>query len=741
MTTKLGTTALLAWLCACAAPAAVPTASAPAPSGPTVHHDLRVSLEPPAGHLAVEDTVTLSPALRAHVGDVVPFSLHAGLAPERVGGGEKLESLARNEGGPVPLERFAVKLAPGDRAFTVRYGGELSHPVRETGDGAKKDSDSPGLVSAEGVVLQGESGWVPALADESLTFTLEIRLPAGWDAVSQGARTRHERSEQGTLVRWESPEPQEEVFLVAAPFVERSRTGGRVAVQTFLRKDDPALADTYLDAGERYLAMYDALLGPYPYAKFAVVENFWETGYGMPSFTLLGPHVIRLPFLVDSSYPHEILHNWWGNGVYVDPARGNWSEGLTAYLADHLVQEQRGQGAEHRRSSLQRFADYVATNADFPVREFRARHGEVTQAVGYDKVLMVFHMLRQRMGDERFVAGLRRFYAEYRFHDATFSALARSMSAAAGEDLGPWFAQWIDRPGAPELRLASATAAAKDGRSVLELTLAQSQPGATFELDVPVAVTLASSPKAVRRVVRLKDRRQTFSIELDGKPVRVDVDPEFDVFRRLDAAELPPALSGAFGAQAAVLVLPASAPPDLRSAYAALAAEWSRAGSEVVTDAQLAQIPAGKAVWILGWENRLRGAVASALVAHGATLGPDALRLGSTTLSRRDRTVVAAARSPADPAQVVVFVGAERPGALPGLARKLPHYGGYGLLGFEGDTPTNVAKESWPVLRTPLAAAVGTDALVERAALPPRTALAELPRSTVPARGTAGAGP
>ena len=34
--------------------------------------------------------------------------------------------------------------------------------------------------------------------------------------------------------------------------------------------------------------MYRGLIGPYPYQKFALVENFWETGYGMPSFTLLG---------------------------------------------------------------------------------------------------------------------------------------------------------------------------------------------------------------------------------------------------------------------------------------------------------------------------------------------------------------------------------------------------------------------------------------------------------------------
>ena len=41
--------------------------------------------------------------------------------------------------------------------------------------------------------------------------------------------------------------------------------------------------------------------------------------------------------------------------MYVDYAGGNWCEGLTAYLADHLLQEQQGQGAEYRRDTLQKY--------------------------------------------------------------------------------------------------------------------------------------------------------------------------------------------------------------------------------------------------------------------------------------------------------------------------------------------------------------------------------------------------
>lgn len=723
------------------------TQAPPAPVRAEVHHEIEVALAPGEGRLAVTDTVTLSPELRARLGDAVAFTLHAGLAPERVGPGGPLAPAAAGAGAPgddgddppVPLERFAVPLRPGERTFTVRYAGRIFHPIERGEEYARSMSTSPGLVSAEGAVLSGDTRWLPQLSEGLATFTLDARVPAGWEVVSQGERALHEPGAGETLVRWESAEPQDEVFLVAGPFHERSRRSGHLLVQTFLRGDDPALADGYLAAGLQYLSMYEALLGPYPYPKLAVVENFWETGYGMPSFTLLGSRVVRFPFILHSSYPHEILHNWWGNGVLVAPGGGNWSEGLTAYLADHLVQEQRGQGAEYRRASLQRYADYVAVAADFPVREFRARHGSVTQAVGYDKVLMVFHMLRQKLGDERFVAGLRRLYAEERFRAASFADLARDMGAAAGEELAPWLAQWVDRPGAPALRLESARTTRRDGAVALELVLAQVQDGPSYELDVPVEVTLRSSAAAVRRSVRLTERRQRFTLELDGAPVRVDVDPEYDLFRRLDPAELPPTLGGAFGASEVVIVLPSSAPPARRAAYAAVAEAWRRPGTQVVTDAELARLPAGKAVWILGWENRLRGAVASGVEAYGATLSGDGLRTRGAALARDRHAVVVAVRSPADPARVAAFVGAADAAALPGLARKLPHYGKYSVLGFEGAEPANVAKDTWPVLDSPLAAAIGAGGgLPPRAAPPPRRALAELPPppgAPAPARG------
>jgi len=433
------------------------------------------------------------------------------------------------------------------------------------------------------------------------------------------------------------------------------------------------------------------------------VENSWESGYGMPSFTLLGPRVIRLPFILRSSFPHEILHNWWGNGVYVDVRGGNWSEGLTAYLADHLLQERNGTGAAYRRDALLRYTNYVAEQADFPLAQFSARHSDATQAVGYDKALMFFHALRLQLGDAHFVAALRQFYHDELFRFASWDDLRRAFEREAKTSLRAEFEQGLQRSGAPTLRVVAARAAREDGGDVLKLTLEQTQPGPAYQLRVPAAVTIAGNATSIDRVLVMRDKRLDATLRLPGRPLHVAVDPAFDVFRRLDPAELPPTLSEALAADRLTIVLPAAAAPAQRQAYEQLAHTWasSAAGMQIVWDRELDALPDDRAVWLFGWENRWRSQLGAALTGLNITLSDDNVRLADTNYSRAEYAVVLAGRRRSG--QAVVWLGADNSAALPGLARKLPHYGSASHLAFRGDEPTNVLKGQWTVLNSPLA--------------------------------------
>ncbi|HSH68310.1 MAG TPA: M20/M25/M40 family metallo-hydrolase [Deferrisomatales bacterium] len=705
-----------------------------APAGPYVppHHQLEIRLDPERHRLVGVDRVTL-PAVVAGVG----FALHAGLQPEALSPGVTLHRVngpvdagfPADAGFGVAVEWYRAELPADTHSFAVGYAGEIHHPLSAEETYARGFRQTPGTVSMEGVFLSGATAWHPRLAEPYLTFDLRVQLPAGWDAVSQGGRTERTSSETETRVRWADPTPQEEVYLLAARYTEGARTNGPVEVQVFLRNPEPALTEKYLETGGQYLRMYSELLGAYPYPKFALVENFWETGYGMPSFSLLGPRVIRFPFILHSSYPHEILHNWWGNGVYVDWQSGNWCEGLTAYLADHLIQEGRGQGAEHRQTTLQKYADYVSAEGtrDFPLVEFTSRHSAATEAVGYGKALMFYHMLRRELGDQTFIAGLRRLYAEKLFQLATFDDIRRALEEASGHDLSTSFLQWTRRVGAPQLAAGGvALRPAGDGWR-LAFSVRQTQGGEPYRLTVPVVVTTADGT-AHRESVLLDRETAEFQLSLAERPVRVDVDPEFDLFRLLDPLEIPPALSGAFGAEAVTVVLPAAAPDGLRVAYRELAEGWGRSQLgrwTVVDDRELEQLPADEAVWVLGWENRFQPAAVATLQPYPAEVSPGRVRVDSSGVDAAGHCFVLVGRHPNDPGLTLTWLATDDPAPLPGLGRKLPHYHKYSYLAFEGAEPQNILKGRWPVVGSPLAVPLEPDAAM--GLLPERRPLAELP--------------
>jgi len=664
-----------------------------------VHHELQVTLTPDRGHIAVRDQVTLPAAL---AGETVLFALHAGLKVTLAEPAAHLTPAGEAQG-MVPVRRYRVALPPGTRSLTLRYQGRISHPlVERSNDKGPTQRNTAGHIGPDGVYLDAASRWFPSFGDDMLSFRMEVTLPAGWRAVSQGRGEEGAGAEGQQLDRWEEQQPQDDIYLLAGPLQEHRRSTPWGDALVYLRRAEPALAQRYLTATARYLDLYSRLLGPYPYAKFALVENFWETGYGMPSFTLLGPRVLRLPFIVHTSYPHEILHNWWGNGVYVDYATGNWGEGLTSYLADHLLAEERGQGADYRRAALQKYADYVAAEHDFPLAEFRGRHGEVTQAVGYSKSLMLFHMLRLQLGDETFLQGLRRFFQDQRFRRAGFADLQAAFEAVSKTRLDDFLRQWVQRTGAPRLTLESVTVQKSGDTYRIRGTLKQTQDGPAYALHVPVAVQLEGQGEAFQTTVAMSDRRQALDIAVNAPPVHLSVDPQFDLFRRLDRAEIPASLGQLFGAERATFVLPAAAPPALRAGYEKLAQAWARdyADAALVWDSELNQLPSDGATWILGWENRFRDR--AALAGQVQSLDEQGTVLKGKRIPRASHSLVLSARRADNPELGLAWLGSDNAAALPGLARKLPHYAKYSYLAFTGAAPDNVLKGQWQVLDSPL---------------------------------------
>ena len=707
----------VAWLFGLLLWCAVPAASA----DPLLHHDLQVHVDAAAGRLEVVDRVRI-PA-QAATGDRhgLRFILADTFEPRVEGAAVRPLDPPLDHGAGARFRAYRLTVAQLPAEITLRYAGALPDGLTRGEHGMPT-----AVLGPDGVFLDNASVWYPRFGAAPFTFRLTVDLPDGWTAISQGARTPREHG-----VRWEAQTPQADIYLLAGPYHRYAESQGAHQLEVYLLQDDPQLATRYLQVLGQYLDFYGALIGDYPYPKFAVVENRWQTGYGMPSFTLLGSRVLRLPFILHSSLPHEVLHNWWGNGVYVDLAGGNWSEGLTAYLADHLIKEAQGRGAEYRRRSLERYADFAAAGRDLALRAFRSRHDDASQAVGYGKSLMLFHMLRRELGDAGFIAVLREFWQRYRFREAGFDQLRAVAQEVAEKPVQALAPIWLERPGAPVLRLDAVQVSQGPvaGTYALTVTARQTQQGAVYPLRVPVVVQLADG-RTLRRDLSMSGRSATLEMTLEARPARVDLDPDFDLFRLLGPNERPATLARLFGATQQWLVLPSDAAAGLRQAWEQLATAWAGRydNVKVVTDRDLQRLPDDAAVWLLGLDNRWLPRVRDRLRAPGQSLADDGFHVGDKVYDGAE--YLAVLLDPETGRSPLGVITANGPEQVLGLARKLPHYGSAGRLVFRAGTLENLVRDDLPLTQSPLARVLGaddpgppvmpTDRLVDRVPVPLR---------------------
>lgn len=388
-------------------------------------HDLAVRLDPESNSLAAEDTLTLSTGGQSSLA----FDLFENATVEKVATREK-DLPFTLKGGTLRVALPPDLPEESELSLTVSYRASFRDHVPD--DPVNTEDPSYGVratIRDKGTFLSDSAGWYPEIPGSRPVFRIRVEGPAGYEAVTAGRLVRRETSGGRTRSTWETREPLEGLSLSAGPYRVRERNAGETKLYTYFYPGSDALSETYLAAAARYLALYRELFGPYPFGKFAVVENFFPTGYGFPSYTLLGSTVVRLPFIVETSLGHEVAHSWWGNGVLVDYQKGNWSEGLTTYVADYLYKERASpeEGREYRLKILRDYATLVTPGEDFPLRAFTGRDSPASRAVGYGKGAMVFHMARRLAGEEAFWKGMRDVVREKMFRKASWGDFGRAI--------------------------------------------------------------------------------------------------------------------------------------------------------------------------------------------------------------------------------------------------------------------------------------------------------------------------
>jgi aminopeptidase N len=378
-------------------------------------------------------------------------------------------------------------------------------------------------------------GWLPCEDHPSdrATFALRIAVPEDLGVVFTGRMTRVERD--GAPTDWHpegfalytgesaSELPTYLLAIAVTDWVRLAEDGDDRLVPHFLYEEDAGKARAALSLHAEWIDLMEETFGPYPYAKYCVVQIPTRWG-GMENAgnTYLAEAIFDFDRAGVGTIAHELVHQWFGNGVGYGPWVDIWlGEGFASYFGPWLDAATGGPPLERSLAGMRaRWLRSPVADA-LPVRwDGFPDPANALNANTYPKGAWILHMLRGELGDEAFFAGLRRYFTTHSGSSVTTEDLRAALEAESGRDLAPFFDQWLNRPGCPRLDFAW---------SDTGVTVRQTQEE-PFDFLLPLSWTGADGTEHEQRF-RITETKTTLALE--GAPISDGlVDPGVELLFR-----------------------------------------------------------------------------------------------------------------------------------------------------------------------------------------------------------------
>jgi aminopeptidase N len=374
--------------------------------------------------------------------------------------------------------------------------------------------------------------WLPVVdhpADKApVVFT--ITAPSHYLVVANGKLTGQSALPDGRQIsRWENSEPLPTKVMVfgAADFaMENVGNVGCIPVSTWVfRSDEKAGFHDYAQ-GKAILEWFIGHVDDYPWAKLANVQS--RTRYGgmeNASCIFYSEKSVTGDASCEGLMAHEIAHQWFGNSA----SEANWyhvwlSEGFATYWTHLYFESQHGVEVFEKRMRDDR-ATVTGWEPTMTYAVVDPRIPDLTLLLNpnsYEKGGWVLHMLRHRLGDDLFFRGIKEYYSRFRYGNALTSDLQRVLEDVSGQDLQPFFDQWIYRPGHPKLDVAWAWNSRKKSA---QLEIKQLQNFGYFVFQLELAFKDSKGQPISEVNVEVNSTSQEISIKLDQPPAEVELDP------------------------------------------------------------------------------------------------------------------------------------------------------------------------------------------------------------------------
>lgn len=290
---------------------------------------------------------------------------------------------------------------------------------------------------------------------DAANYEVMVSAPSEYILAATGEVQSKKNNGENTIWEIRALAVRDFSLLAGNTFKTLSRQVGKTLLTSYYYTE--AAGRKALDCAAESLAYFNEAFGEYPYPQYAVVESdFYIGGMEYPNLIMLDHSLYQSS---NSSYlelvtVHETAHQWWYGLVGNDQIADAWmDEGLTEYSTvlyygnrygketeKEIYQNVIGEGKYRAFSSYQ---NYAATDETIHRPSYEFLDWINYDLLVYGKGAMLFHSLREEMGEEKFLQSLQKYYKDKQFQNAKKSDLIQAFNQVTGLDWQQHFDKWL----------------------------------------------------------------------------------------------------------------------------------------------------------------------------------------------------------------------------------------------------------------------------------------------------------
>lgn len=522
------------------------TAQQPAPQPAAIRYDItsyriEAQLIPDQHQLRAGADITLIPleATRSLV-----FELNGSLKVESIErDGKALSGFVQDPvgaGSIGPSVRVDLgQVMPANQPITLRFrwSGALLSP-----EGGPLATKRLAYVGSEGSYLMYASRWFPFhdYAADRATSDVTLIVPTGVQVAgtSDEAVTPQASPKDGsTRYHFVHRKPVLIGNFAAGQYISRNLRFGNYEIQFYAKPGSENRINSYAEMMGQVLEFYSKQYGAPIFGNRLVVAQIDDDSLD----TYSGPGMVFLASrLFDSTRPmpeeklaREVAYQWWGQTVGLKSFDDAWiSQGLAEWSAFAFRESSLSGGAleSAQREQQERALTFEQTASIARAPGALDDQSAAYQSIVFHKGAMVFRMLRETMGNEKFDRLLRSFLEEYRGKNASIDDFEKLASRINAENMRYFFAQWIEGTGVPEFTVDYQIIRTRSGKFRTRGTVKQSLDA----LRMPVQLMLRAEGDNQTTITKIEGKSEDFDFESNGQPLEVIVDPNFRILRMSD---------------------------------------------------------------------------------------------------------------------------------------------------------------------------------------------------------------